>query len=714
MLPTALLQMLPTALLQVLPTALLQVLPTALLQVLPTVLLQVLPTVSRCCSLHCDWSVALDDLALQRCQFAKATTIYDYEWRDHLLASHSLAMQQLEGLYTQVELQYKRGVAAHLPLPLPGLKLPSVQGQGPSITPADQAPQLLQHMQLAVALMETLHWWGARNIALLSHAPLELAAPDPSTPRITALRAARLARHAARKWGFSPPDAHMPWAPGRAADSTLVTAQGDTFSSSTRVTTAPERSQVAFGHDGSSPPRVQKQVLQDGCTTPASQTGRVRSSPASSPVPGSHASHRSPGTEPKVWGRMAQHPGSSPTYLSGFASPTVLRRSTGLWNTTLESYMGPHTSGSMPHPPPCRIAHADDTTPTSGPLKSSSAGFQRVRCPSEAERLGARCLCPLRDQAPELTPALLWSLRAAGTAAHTPAHCTARFTSRYTLAFHLAKYHGLTMIRTAALKKHRAQGAALLLKHWAVHPPTPPPAKRSKPAAVPTKGKAQGKAATAKPAPQPGRWMDRDCNAALNMQRIGESKWRPLELCYWPEQGALPAKGKEYPGWATSGQEPDPAWSQQRDQPVRGLMWCPVVAPRKPPQAPCSSQAATQPAASEPGPSTPLPAKRSKRTKAEQAAELTQPTQPTTGKGKAAKAKPAPQPGRWLDRDCNAALNMQRNGESRWRPLELCWWPEQTALPAKGKEYPGLGYKRLRDWPPEAEQQQQQEPAVAQ
>ncbi|KAJ9511900.1 hypothetical protein QJQ45_004508 [Haematococcus lacustris] len=82
-----------------------------------------------------------------------------------------------------------------------------------------------------------------------------------------------------------------------------------------------------------------------------------------------------------------------------------------------------------------------------------------------------------------------------------------------------------------------------------------------------------------------------------------------------------------------------------------------------------------------------------------------------TGKGKAAKAKPAPQPGRWLDRDCNAALNMQRIGESRWRPLELCYLPDQGALPAKGKEYPGLGYKRLRDKPPEAQQQQ---PAEAQ
>ncbi|KAJ9519845.1 hypothetical protein QJQ45_014570 [Haematococcus lacustris] len=150
-----------------------------------------------------------------------------------------------------------------------------------------------------------------------------------------------------------------------------------------------------------------------------------------------------------------------------------------------------------------------------------------------------------------------------------------------------------------------------------------------------------------------------------------------------------------------------PAWSQERDQPVRGLMWCPVVAPRKPPQAPRSSQAATQPAASEPGPSTPPPAKRSK--------PAAEPTQPTKGKGKskAAKAKPAPQPGRWLDRDCNAALNMQRIGESRWRPLELCYWPDQGALPAKGKEYPGLGYKRLRDKPPKAQQQQQQ-PAEAQ
>ncbi|GFH28908.1 hypothetical protein HaLaN_27475 [Haematococcus lacustris] len=80
-----------------------------------------------------------------------------------------------------------------------------------------------------------------------------------------------------------------------------------------------------------------------------------------------------------------------------------------------------------------------------------------------------------------------------------------------------------------------------------------------------------------------------------------------------------------------------PAWSQQPDLPVRGMMW--------------NSQVATQLAASEPGPSTPPPPKHSKRTKTEQATEPTQPT--------------------------------------------------------KGKEYPGLGYKRMRDKPPKAQQQLQ-------
>ncbi|KAJ9505510.1 hypothetical protein QJQ45_007748 [Haematococcus lacustris] len=89
------------------------------------------------------------------------------------------------------------------------------------------------------------------------------------------------------------------------------------------------------------------------------------------------------------------------------------------------------------------------------------------------------------------------------------------------------------------------------------------------------------------------------------------------------------------------------AWSKRFEAPVRGLMWCPVL------------------------------------------------DQATPG-----------DLGKWVDRDCNAALNLRRAGESKWRPLELCRWKEPGAAPAKGKEYPGLGFKKLRDRAPKAQAQQ--------
>ncbi|KAJ9531110.1 hypothetical protein QJQ45_000892 [Haematococcus lacustris] len=63
--------------------------------------------------------------------------------------------------------------------------------------------------------------------------------------------------------------------------------------------------------------------------------------------------------------------------------------------------------------------------------------------------------------------------------------------------------------------------------------------------------------------------------------------------------------------------------------------------------------------------------------------------------------------GKWVDRDCNAALNIQRaSGRLQWRPLELCRWQHRGAAPAKGKEYPALGFKKLRDRAPKAQAQQ--------
>ncbi|KAJ9509217.1 hypothetical protein QJQ45_001482 [Haematococcus lacustris] len=56
--------------------------------------------------------------------------------------------------------------------------------------------------------------------------------------------------------------------------------------------------------------------------------------------------------------------------------------------------------------------------------------------------------------------------------------------------------------------------------------------------------------------------------------------------------------------------------------------------------------------------------------------------------------------------NCNAALNLQRAGEAKWRPLELCRWQHRGRLPAQGKEYPALGFKKLRERATKAQAQQ--------
>ncbi|KAJ9526282.1 hypothetical protein QJQ45_009797 [Haematococcus lacustris] len=66
-------------------------------------------------------------------------------------------------------------------------------------------------------------------------------------------------------------------------------------------------------------------------------------------------------------------------------------------------------------------------------------------------------------------------------------------------------------------------------------------------------------------------------------------------------------------------------------------------------------------------------------------------------------AKYAPPGGRWLDRDTNGCLNLQRIGESRQRPIELCQWDDLEALPSIGKEYQ-QGYKLVNDRLPKGRQ----------
>ncbi|KAJ9509740.1 hypothetical protein QJQ45_011262 [Haematococcus lacustris] len=63
----------------------------------------------------------------------------------------------------------------------------------------------------------------------------------------------------------------------------------------------------------------------------------------------------------------------------------------------------------------------------------------------------------------------------------------------------------------------------------------------------------------------------------------------------------------------------------------------------------------------------------------------------------------APPWGRWLDRDTNGCLNLQRIGESRQRPIELCSYKGLMSLPPVGKEYQ-QGYKLVNDRPPKVKQ----------
>ncbi|KAJ9528405.1 hypothetical protein QJQ45_020318, partial [Haematococcus lacustris] len=196
-----------------------------------------------------------------------------------------------------------------------------------------------------------------------------------------------------------------------------------------------------------------------------------------------------------------------------------------------------------------------------------------------------------------------------------------------------------------------------------------------------------------------------------------------------------------------------PAWSLRHAKSMQGLQWCHEVPPNPPPPPPAQHPPAQDPPAQEP---PPPPAK-------DQA--------PLAAPGPVPRPQAAPW-GRWLDRDTNPGLNFQRIGESMqrplelcsyelseitrsqtccpmlnkfclptkaqlapqpggwvdgsalgravalqcigkssWRPLELCWWPVQAALPTTCKEYLGLGYKRVRDKPPKQQQQQQQQHA---
>ncbi|KAJ9514701.1 hypothetical protein QJQ45_028415, partial [Haematococcus lacustris] len=184
-----------------------------------------------------------------------------------------------------------------------------------------------------------------------------------------------------------------------------------------------------------------------------------------------------------------------------------------------------------------------------------------------------------------------------------------------------------------------------------------------------------------------------------------------------------------------------PAWSLRHAKYVRGLSWCHQVPPNHPPPAlaqgpPAPAQGPPAPAQDPPAPAQPphpppaqappppAPAQTPPPPQAQDPPAPAQaPPPPPHAQAPPAQAQPpppaqaqpppaapgpaplpqAPPGGRWLDRDTNGCLNLQRIGESRQRPIELCRWDDLEALPPIGKEYQ-QGYKLVNDRLPKGRQ----------
>ncbi|KAJ9527989.1 hypothetical protein QJQ45_005568 [Haematococcus lacustris] len=169
------------------------------------------------------------------------------------------------------------------------------------------------------------------------------------------------------------------------------------------------------------------------------------------------------------------------------------------------------------------------------------------------------------------------------------------------------------------------------------------------------------------------RFYDRGVSVALNIRRIAAGPGCPRELSSWlgrpaPPQadtyepvaepsGAMPSQAGEIPA------KQKPLVNEHRTSRVSSAVnGQQPSAPRKPPQASCSSQV-------------------------------------PQSLGPALPCKPSAARARLL------------------KPNQHHSQAEPVKLPAKGKEYPERRYKRLRDKPPKAQQQQQQQqqqPAGAQ
>lgn len=81
---------------------------------------------------------------------------YSYEFDDHFLKHHDYTLPALEGLYRAIWNQYMMKTP-DVACPVKGLELPPSKLATPRVEPG-KVGQVVQHLQLAVGLLEALHW----------------------------------------------------------------------------------------------------------------------------------------------------------------------------------------------------------------------------------------------------------------------------------------------------------------------------------------------------------------------------------------------------------------------------------------------------------------------------------------------------------------------------------------------------------------------------
>ncbi len=112
------------------------------------------------CPLAPDAVLAHDGVPSRACPFPSGDHtphMFNYEWSEHLIKSHSRGLQCLERLYQHLWQLYICKQPA-TPCPVPGITLPALSSSEPKFDSPAAASQATRQLLIALGFLDTLHW----------------------------------------------------------------------------------------------------------------------------------------------------------------------------------------------------------------------------------------------------------------------------------------------------------------------------------------------------------------------------------------------------------------------------------------------------------------------------------------------------------------------------------------------------------------------------